>query len=228
MGIPHELFEYEGDAELVAPAIARCLRKLVARRHPHREADLTDDATRPRLPHPRTPCRRRDHRAGLSGGAGMARAPSRPRADVLFDRRHGPGLVGGAGIGAGTPGQARDRARRRRQPFDESRHACHDREPGAEEPRPFRVRERHVRGQWRASDSRARAASSFAGLARAAGYAATFEFADLAAFEAAVADLLRGRGAGLRRSEARSRAIRRRRTTPSSTAPRRAPRSAPR
>ena len=48
--------------------------------------------------------------------------------------------------------QAGDRARRRRQPADEPRHAGHHRRGRAEEPVPFRLRERHLRGQRRPSD----------------------------------------------------------------------------
>ncbi len=58
----------------------------------------------------------------------------------------------GARPGARPPRQAGDRARRRRQPVDEPRHAGQRRGGRAEEPVPLRLRERHLRGQRRPSD----------------------------------------------------------------------------
>ena len=71
-------------------------------------------------------------------------------------RRDGPGLVACAGAGAGAPRQARHRARRRRQPADESRELVTIAEAAPSNLYPFRLRERHLRGQRRPPDSRRR------------------------------------------------------------------------
>ena len=56
------------------------------------------------------------------------------------------------GLALGRPGQTHHLPARRRQPVDESRLPRHHRRGRAEEPRPHRGPERHLRGQRRTSD----------------------------------------------------------------------------
>ncbi len=107
------------------------------------------------------------------------------------------------GLGARAAGQADHRARRRRQPADESRQPGDDRRGGAAESLPLRVRERDLRGERRPSRSRAAANVDFAGFARSAGYRTVHEFSDLKIFEQQIGAAAGRAGAGVRRSQDR-------------------------
>ena len=77
-------------------------------------------------------------------------------------------LLARARAGARPAGQARHLPAGRRQPADEPRLPGHDRRGRAEEPRPHRLPERHLRGQRRASRSRTPRSTSPAWRARPA------------------------------------------------------------
>ena len=99
--------------------------------------------------------RRRHRAAGLFDRVRLARHPAAP-AQLPGARRDGARLLARARARARPAGQAGDRARRRRQPADEPRHAGDDRRGRAAQPHPFRLRERHLRGERRPSDPQPR------------------------------------------------------------------------
>ena len=67
-------------------------------------------------------------------------------------------------------------------------------QPEAGEPAAFRVRERHVRGEWRPPDPRAATASASSGSRAPRAIAKTFEIAELGDFEMRIAGILREAG----------------------------------
>ncbi len=142
----------EADVAKIKPAIDEAYAKsqpvvlLIGRRPPRHDEPprLRQGAGAPRH-------RRRHRAAGLFQRVRMAGRAAEP-AQLHGARRHGACVLARSRACARAAGQARDRARRRRQPADEHRHAGDGGRGRAEEFLPFRLRERHLRGQRRPSD----------------------------------------------------------------------------
>jgi hypothetical protein len=94
---------------------------------------------------------RRDRGHDLQLGRRLARA-WRARAQLFLRRGNGTRLLARVGVGAWQAGQTRHLPTGRRQPVDESRLPGNDHRGSAQEPRPPRGAERHLRGERRASD----------------------------------------------------------------------------
>jgi hypothetical protein len=114
------------------------------------------------------------------------------RAQLFLRWGNGTRLLARVGVGAWWAGQTHHLPTGRRRPVDESRPPGNDRRGSAQEPRPPRGAERHLRGERR--DAIPNPKINFATAARAAGYPHAHEFSNLAIFEQQAGQVLRQEG----------------------------------